>query len=92
MPKLAAGLALEGDVHTARQQWPQAERAYRDALKVEPTSEALAIKLHTTLNRAGKAAEAEAMAKKWLAEHPKDASFRSIWRSARWPTRIFVRR
>jgi putative PEP-CTERM system TPR-repeat lipoprotein len=76
MPKLAAGFALEGDVHTATQQWPQAERAYRDALKVEPASDALAIKLHTTLNRAGKAAEAEAMAKKWLAEHPKDAGFR----------------
>jgi putative PEP-CTERM system TPR-repeat lipoprotein len=76
MPKLAAGFALEGDVQVATQQWPQAERAYRDALKVEPASEALAIKLHTTLNRAGKAAEAEAMAKKWLAEHPKDASFR----------------
>ena len=75
MPKLAAGFALEGDVHAATQQWPQAERAYRDALKVEPTSDALA-KLHTTLNRAGKAAEAEAMAKKWLAEHPKDAGFR----------------
>ena len=76
MPKLAAGFALEGDVHAATQQWPQAERAYRDALKVEPASDALAIKLHTTLNRAGKAAEAEAMAKKWLAEHPKDAGFR----------------
>jgi putative PEP-CTERM system TPR-repeat lipoprotein len=76
MPKLAAGFALEGDVHAATQQWPQAERAYRDALKVEPASAALAIKLHTTLNRAGKAVEAEAMAKKWLAEHPKDAGFR----------------
>ena len=76
MPKLAAGFALEGDVHAATQQWPQAERAYRDALKVEPASAALAMKLHTTLNRAGKAAEAEAMAKKWLAEHPKDAGFR----------------
>ena len=77
MPKLGAGFALEGDVHTATQRWPEAERAYRDALKVEPASDALAVKLHTTLGRAGKAAEAEAMAKKWVAEHPKDASFRT---------------
>ena len=34
------------------------------------------MKLHSTLNRAGKAAEADALAKKWLAEHPKDATFR----------------
>jgi cellulose synthase operon protein C len=77
MPKLAAGFALEGDVYASTQRWPQAERAYRDALKVEPALNALAIKLHTTLNRAGKAAEAEALAKKWLAEHPKDAGFRT---------------
>lgn len=77
MPKLAAGFALEGDVHASTQRWPQAERAYRDALKVDPASDALAIKLHTTLSRAGKAPEAEAIARKWLAEHPKDAGFRA---------------
>ena len=45
-PKAAVGFALEGDIHTATQRWGQAERAYRDALKVEPTSEGLAMKLH----------------------------------------------
>jgi len=75
-PQIAAGFALEGDVHTATQSWAQAERAYRDALKVEPASEGLALKLHASLNRTGKAAEADALAKKWLAEHPKDAAFR----------------
>ncbi|MEO8187108.1 MAG: XrtA/PEP-CTERM system TPR-repeat protein PrsT [Burkholderiaceae bacterium] len=75
-PQVAVGFALEGDVHTATQNWGQAERAYRDALKVEPTSEGLALKLHATLNRTSKAAQADALAKKWLAEHPKDATFR----------------
>ncbi len=75
-PKSGVGFALEGDVHTATQNWALAERAYRDALKIEPTSEGLALKLHSTLNRTGKAAEADALAKKWLAEHPKDTSFR----------------
>ena len=75
-PKVAVGFALEGDVHTATQSWAQAERAYRDALKVEPTSEGLALKLHSTLSRTNKAAEADAFAKKWLAEHPKDVTFR----------------
>ena len=75
-PQIAAGFALEGDVHTATQSWAQAERAYRDALKVEPASEGLSLKLHATLSRSGKAAEADALAKKWLAEHPKDATFR----------------
>lgn len=77
MPKIAAGFALEGEVYAATQRWPQAERAYRDALKVEPASDALALKLHGALTRAGKVAEADAMAKKWLAEHPKDAVFRA---------------
>ena len=75
-PQLAVGFGLEGDVHTATQSWAQAERAYRDALKVEPGSEGLAVKLHSTLNRTGKATEADALAKKWLAEHPKDTTFR----------------
>ena len=77
MPKGSAGFVLEGDVHAALQRWPQAERAYRDGLKADPDSDALALKLHGTLTRAGKAAEADAMAKKWLADHPKDADFRS---------------
>lgn len=76
-PTLAAGFALEGDVHATTKRWPQAERAYRAALKEDPTSDALAIKLHTTLSRANRATEAEAMAKKRLAEYPKDAGFRA---------------
>ena len=75
-PKMAAGFVLEGDVHSATQNWAQAERAYREALKAEPSSEGLAVKLHTSLARAGKAAEADGYAKKWLADHPKDVAFR----------------
>ena len=75
-PQVAAGFALEGDIYSATQRWPQAERAYRDALKAEPASEALAVKLHSALNRAGKGADADTLARKWLAEHPKDVVFR----------------
>ncbi|HZA96946.1 MAG TPA: XrtA/PEP-CTERM system TPR-repeat protein PrsT, partial [Burkholderiaceae bacterium] len=75
-PQIGAGFALEGDVHASTQNWAQAERAYRAALKAEPASEGLALKLHSTLNRTGKAAEADALAKKWLSEHPTDAAFR----------------
>ena len=75
-PQAATGFALEGDVHTATKSWGQAERAYREALKLEPTSEGLALKLHATLTRGGKGTDADAFAKKWLAEHPKDVTFR----------------
>ena len=34
------------------------------------------MKLHSTLNRAGKGADADTFAKKWLNDHPKDVAFR----------------
>ena len=48
-PKLALGYTLEGDVYAATKRWAPAERAYREALKVEPNSEQAAIKLHGAL-------------------------------------------
>jgi len=76
-PKLAAGHMLEGDIYATTQRWPQAERAYREALKADPASEASALKLHGSLLATNKTAEADALAKKWLAEHPKDVTFRN---------------
>jgi tetratricopeptide (TPR) repeat protein len=76
-PKLAAGYVLEGDIYTTTRRWPQAERAYRDGLKADPTSEALAFKLHGALVATSKSAEADALAKKWVADHPKDVNFRN---------------
>jgi putative PEP-CTERM system TPR-repeat lipoprotein len=76
-PKSAAGYLLEGDVHAASKQLGPAERAYREALRVDPTSPASALKLHGALLAGGKKSEADALARKWLADHPDDAGFRT---------------
>jgi len=70
------GFALEGDVHFAQGRFADAERLYREALKRDPNSEPLAVKLHTTLAAGGKSAEADAWARKWIADHPKDVGMR----------------
>jgi putative PEP-CTERM system TPR-repeat lipoprotein len=76
-PKSAAGFALEGDVHLRAKQDTAAEKAYRDGLKVEPASSPTAMKLHSVLLAAGKKGDADAMARTWIAERPKDAAFRN---------------
>ena len=76
-PKSAAGYILEADVHAADRQWVPAERAYKEALKVEPAATAAAVKLHGVLGAAGKKADAESLGRRWLAEHPSDNLFRS---------------
>lgn len=75
-PKFAGGWSLEGDVLAAQRKYPEAEKAYREALKLEPKSNVVAIRLHGVLGSAGKKAEAEALAKKWLADNPKDSGMR----------------
>lgn len=76
-PTNAAGFILEGDVQATRKNWPAAEAAYRAGLKLEPASGLLATKLHGALLAADKKAEADALSKKWLADHPRDAAMRS---------------
>ena len=76
-PKSAAGFALEGDVHRQAKQLAAAEKAYRDGLKVEPASSLTAVKLHSVLLAAGKKAEADALARNWIADRPKDLAFRN---------------
>jgi cellulose synthase operon protein C len=75
-PKSAGGYLLEGDIFAASVQWPQAERAYREALKAEPASGVSAAKLHGALMAAGRKPDADSMARKWLAEHPTEVGFR----------------
>ncbi len=75
-PKSAAGFVLEGDVHAASKQWTAAERAYREGLKVEAGAVQLAMKLHGVLAVQGKKAEADALARKWLVDYPRDVAFR----------------
>jgi len=76
-PTSATGYILEGDVFATGKHWPQAERAYRDGLKVNTGSEGLAVKLHGVLVASGKKAEADVFARKWIAENPSDWAFRT---------------
>jgi putative PEP-CTERM system TPR-repeat lipoprotein len=75
-PKLGVGQALEGDAFAAQKKWGDAQRAYREALQLQPKSGVLAAKLHGALLAGGLAAEADKLGRKWLAENPKDVAFR----------------
>ena len=74
-PKDATGWALEGDIESSGRNYDAAATAYRGALQRQPTPDT-AVRLHSTLLRANKAADAERMAADWTREHPKDAVFR----------------
>jgi putative PEP-CTERM system TPR-repeat lipoprotein len=76
-PKSAIGFVLEGDVYSASKQWGPAERSYRDGLKADPGSIVVALKLHGVLVAAGKKGEADALARKWIGDHPNDVAFQS---------------
>ncbi len=75
-PKNAGGWMLEGDIELAQRRFGDAERLYREALKLEPKSGTAAAKLHTALVGGGKRGEADALAKAWVAQNPKDLAFR----------------
>jgi len=73
-PRAAIGYLLETDVHVSRRQWAPAVTALQAALerqKATPT----AMRLHGLLTTAGRAADAERMATKWLQEQPRDNQF-----------------
>lgn len=72
----ALGFSLEGDVYATTKRWPEAERAYREGLKLDPNSDSITLKLHGTMVSAGKSAEADTLVRKWLADHPKDTAVR----------------
>jgi putative PEP-CTERM system TPR-repeat lipoprotein len=76
-PDFAGGWALEGDISVSQRKFADAERLYREALKREPKANAVAVKLHGVLSAAGKAGEADAWAKKWIAENPRDTAMRT---------------
>ena len=73
-PGLAVGFALEGEVQARQQRFPEAERAFREALKIEPNADIVARRLHQILVAGGKPAEARAFGKRWVADHPKDVA------------------
>lgn len=73
-PRDALGWALEGDVEVARQRWPAAASAYREALKRERPVD-VPVRLHAALLRGGKADEAAAFEQAWRKAQPGDLSF-----------------
>jgi len=73
-PKDAVGYVLEGDINASQKNWDAAVSAYQTGLKQVSSAE-LAVKLHSVLLTAGKAAEAEKFSVNWQREQPKDAVF-----------------
>jgi tetratricopeptide (TPR) repeat protein len=75
-PKSGLPLLFEGEVLESQGKLAEAEQAYRAGLKLQPTTGALAVRLYALLQKAGKKAEAEAFAKRWFADNPKDPALR----------------
>ena len=74
-PKDAEGFVLEGDIEASRTKWAAAATAYRAALQRGKSTET-AIKLHQSLTRSDKVADAERLGVEWRKERPQDAAFR----------------
>lgn len=73
-PDRAVGYVMEGEIEMQQRHWEPAAAVLRQALaKAEP--DVAAQRLHQALRQTGKAAEAEALARSWLAEHPRDTAF-----------------
>lgn len=74
-PKLATGYLLEGEIHGAASKWAEAAGAYRKALDNGGGGQA-AMRLHASLLRGERKADAERMASDWLAKNPTDLVMR----------------
>jgi len=75
LPDAAAGFALEGDIEAKNRKLPLAEAAYRKALTKKDAGTDEAAKLHAVVLAQGDQARADALAKSWLQDHPKDTTF-----------------
>jgi putative PEP-CTERM system TPR-repeat lipoprotein len=69
-------LALEGEVYTVLQKYPEASRAYEAALAIRPAPE-LATKIYQ-VRSAGKLPNALEPLERWSRAHPDDLSFRTL--------------
>ena len=70
-PKSPFGYTLEGDVLMAQKKPALAVKAYEQAFAIGKSGP-LMIKLHASLNQAGKGKEADVRLTQWLKEHPSD--------------------
>lgn len=72
-PQNAAGFALQGDVMAASKKWDEAAAAYKAAVQRQPLG-GLVVMQYAALQSGGKSAEARALTKQWIAEHPGDST------------------
>jgi putative PEP-CTERM system TPR-repeat lipoprotein len=70
-PQQAAGFALQGDLLASAKKWDEAAAAYKAAIERQPLP-GLVVLQYGALRAGGKAAEASALTRKWMAEHPND--------------------
>ncbi len=73
-PKASLGYVVEGEIAQTQKNWAAAAVAYRAALD-RGAPPVTATKLHAVLLAAGKSAEADGFASRWMKEHPKDVTF-----------------
>jgi putative PEP-CTERM system TPR-repeat lipoprotein len=74
-PKEAVGYMFEGEVLATQKKFAEAAKAYAEALKRQSLP-VLVARQHSLLEAAGKPAEGEAIAARWLRENPKDTVVR----------------
>jgi len=72
-PDKATGYAIEGEVLAAQGKWTDAAAAFQAGLAKQALP-ALAIGNYIALQKAGKSADATAMATKWMKQYPKDSA------------------
>ena len=73
-PERAVGYTLEGEIEMMQKRWDAAAAVLRKAVaKAEPAQ--APARLHEVLRQAGHAAEADALAARWLKDHPHDTLF-----------------
>jgi putative PEP-CTERM system TPR-repeat lipoprotein len=72
----AVGFALEGELLARQKRWEEGAAAYRAALARQPAP-FLVGRVHSLLESAGKVADADAVAQRWIKDHPTDVAIRS---------------
>ena len=76
-PKAGIGYALESEILAAQKKFAEALPPMREAVARQPTP-ALASRQYALLVAAGRAADANTFADRWIKEHPKDAGFLAL--------------
>jgi predicted Zn-dependent protease len=80
---------LEGDIRAHDKKWPEAERAYRAALKLDVSATGAAVKVYGALLSGGKKKEADAFAAEWISGHKNDVAMRMLLAEAALRARSF---